>query len=608
MKIRPAVSFAFGLLILMGLTRAEADFVLTSEGKPQAGICLLDRVTTGPTVFAAHELRRYVEIISGAELAIDVEPSKQANIILTSNPAAAASLGAAKLEPRNEDHYMLQVTGDKLFIVGASPRAVLYGVYDLLERLGCGWCVPGDDTVPQQASLSIGTLNVNTAPVFKHRMMLDFPLTTVAQSIAIVDWIAKNRMNWVHPCANAHGEPVEWYNRRDEVVPQIEVRGLNLIFGGHTMHTWVSPEHFEEHPEWFAYIDGERKAPTLCVTNAAMEQELVKNMRAFIDRCPEVDVVDLWHPDGQAFCHCPVCTRGLLPESTQGKLPEGMPADVVQSAYVITYIEFMNRVAAEIGQSHPDVMISPLIYGPSDRAMPDGCPALADNLMPGLAHIFRDSYRPLAGEPKSALNMRFLGNDVTWMAKSQDSYIYEYYNCWIPPFIYPGSRVIARDLQILNEVGAQGSSSDMYGYSPINMYVAARALWDPQADWAEMVRDYHQRYFIDVASEMAQNWIDLENGIYGMQGYQGNGAMDTKFDWMSDECGLYLKSRRTDQIAFHEQMIAQTDIPLVRTRLERSLKPWKVWGMEAQWWAFPEFEGEGPRAPAVIPLPPGMEQ
>src|SRR3990172_5524343 len=125
------------------------------------------------------------------------------------------------------------------------------------------------------------------------------------------------------------------------------------------MHTWVSPEYFKEHPDWFAYNDGKREPPTLCVTNREMEAELIKNMRRFLDRCPEVQVVDLWHPDGQVFCHCPVCTRGLIPKSAQGKLPEGISRDVVQSAYLISYFEFMNRVAAAIAQSYPKVMVSP---------------------------------------------------------------------------------------------------------------------------------------------------------------------------------------------------------------------------------------------------------
>src|SRR5262249_51415058 len=141
-------------------------------------------------------------------------------------------------DPREEDHYRLNIDGNKLEIEGASQRAVLFGVYDVLERLGCGWCVPGDDTVPKKKTLKLGAFRVDTRPAFQFRMMLDYPLKTTAQSIAICDWIAKNRMNWIHPCPNAFGEPKAWYDRRERVVPELKKRGLRLIVGGHTIHTW----------------------------------------------------------------------------------------------------------------------------------------------------------------------------------------------------------------------------------------------------------------------------------------------------------------------------------------------------------------------------------
>jgi len=51
-----------------------------------------------------------------------------------------------------------------------------------------------------------------------------------------------------------------------------------------------------------------------------------------------------------------------------------------------------------------------------------------------------------------------------------------------------------------------------------------------------------------------------------------------------------LNEIRPRQIEFLEGMIARADDPLVRTRIERALKPWKMWSAEARWWAFPSFE------------------
>lgn len=573
---------ASALVIVFGVA-AQAwaeDFTLVAEGTPRAEIVLAEREATGPVLFAAQELQRYVKAMSGASLPIVANRTRE--------DVSQIVVHVELHEGVSADHYQLQVSEKQIAIVGATPRAVLYATYDLLERLGCGWCVPGDDSIPKRSTLSIAAIKVDTAPAFHYRMMLDFPLMSVAQSTAIVDWLAKNRMNWVHPCPNAMGEPRAWYGRREALVPEMRKRGLHVIFGGHTMHTWLPPERFKEHPDWFAYNDAQRKPPTLCVTNAEMTAELIRNMQRFLDRCPEVDVVDLWHPDSDVFCHCSLCTQGLVPAEAKGKKPEAMPEAAVKSAYAISYIRFMNRVAEAIGKSHPKVLISPLIYGPMDQAMPAGCPAPAENLLVGLAHIARDTYRPLAGEPKSAVNTRYLGNDLTWMARSKQHYIYEYFNCWVPPYVYPGGQAIVQDLRILYTIGAQGASSDMYGYTPCNMYVAARALWSPDVSWEAAVRDFHLRYYGDAGREMADNEIKLAKGLYGKMGYGSGGALNPP-ETMADS-GKFLNEVRPQQIKFVEDLIARTADPLVKARLERALKPWKMWNADARWWAFPPFE------------------
>lgn len=523
-----------------------------------------------PIAFAAQELKRYAKEMSGAALPLVGARSKKPSIVLINRPVEKR-VGA---DPREEDHYWLKVDSNTLLVEGASPRAVLFGVYDLLERLGCGWCVPGDDTVPKRDTLELAPQEVDSRPKFQYRMMLDFPLLSVAQTIAIADWIAKNRLNWVHECPNAHGEPKAWYERRDRVVPELRKRGLHLILGGHTMHTWVPETNFAGHSEWFALDSNTRKPPTLCISNPEMTAELIKNMERFLDRCPEVEVIDLWHTDGTVFCHCTQCTRGVLLE----KETHVAPPDAVQSAYLISYVEFINRVAEAIGKTHPKVMIGPLIYSQTDRAMPDTAPALADNVLVGLAHFYRDSYRPLIGEPKSAVNLRFAGNDLTWIAKSKHSYIYEYYNAWVPPYVYPGAEVIVRDLETLAELQVQGVSSDMYGYSPLNMYAAARAFWSPGTPWTNIVSDFCTRYYGDVAEEMAKNELRLEMGIFGLTGYQGNNPNKR-----------YLEQQRPEQIALLKELAEKTKDGQVRVRLERALKPWMLWNKEPRFWAFPQF-------------------
>jgi hypothetical protein len=588
--LRPLGAILAGIIFCESISHGASSkgFTVVSKGEPKAEIVVGEH-SEPPVLFAAQELQRYVNEMSGAKLELVHATSKKPSIVLAVRPLQQDRKAAE--DPREEDHYRLNIDAKTLQIEGASPRAVLFGVYDVLERLGCGWCVPGDDAVPKHDALTLPALQADTRPAFQYRMMVEFPMMSVAQSIAIADWLAKNRMNWVHPAPNAHGEPKLWYDRRDQVLPEYKKRGLHVNIGGHTMHTWVpKTNNFAAHPEWFAYNGGERKGPTLCVANLEMTVEAIKNIQHFLERCPEVEIVDFWHPDDEVFCHCSKCTRGLLPESTKGKQPEWMATNAVKSAYLISYIEFINRVAQGIAKTHPKVMVSPLMYALTEQAMLEDCPAMADNVIAGLAHIMRDSYRPLAGEPQSTINERFLGIDLTWISKSKHHYIYEYYNCWIAPFIYPGAQVIARDLQIMETLGVQGSSSDMWGYSPINMYVAARALWSSSIPWKAAVREFCTRYYGDVGEAMAENELRLETEIFGRTGYQASGARDPEKWKEPPTAGLYLREQRSGQITFLKGLIAKTKDPKVKVRLERQLKPWTVWEKDARWWAVPEFK------------------
>ena len=586
---RHLAAVAFVAFLLLGLQGPEADgaaFKIVSRGRPQAEIILDQNNPASPLPFAARELQRYVKKMSGAELPIVPRPTGSRPILLVAGPLPEKQGRRPDSDdPRELDRYRLRVEARELRIEGASERAVLYGVYDLLERLGCGWCVPGDDSIPARETLELAAQELEARPAFAQRMMLDFPMMSIAQTVAIADWLAKNRMNWIHECPNAHGEPTAWYERRERVIPELTRRGLSLAVGGHTMHTWLPETNSVSHPDWFAWDNGERKPPTLCLSQPEMTAVLIRNIQHFLDRCPEVGMVDLWHTDSEVFCHCARCTHGVLPDGTD---PARVPADAVRSAYVITYVEFVNRVAQALDTSHPRVLLGPLIYSQTDHGMPDGCPALADNVWLGLAHFFRDSYRPLIGEPKSAVNLRFLGNDLTWMAKAKRSYVYEYYNGWTAPYLYPGAQVIVRDLQTLQALGVEGISSDMYGYTPINLYVAARALWSPDISWTAAVQDFCRRYYGDVGGPMAENELQLERGIFGLNGYQGNGARDPESP-TRPASGRYLEEQRPHQIQFLKTMIAQTKDPQVRVRLERALLPWVAWSKDPRFWAFPPF-------------------
>src|SRR5262249_1439692 len=141
----------------------------------------------------------------------------------------------------------------------------------------------------------------------------------------------------------------------------------------------------------------------------------------------------------------------------------------------------------------------------------------------------------------------------------------------------------------LQELRVQGVSSDMYGYSPVNMYVAARALWSPSISWQDAVRDFCTRYYGDAGEAMADNELPLTSGSYGLNGYQANGPRDPESS-ARPASGRYLEAQRPAQLIFLKELIEKTKNPQVRVRLERALKPWSLWNKEPRFWAFPDFK------------------
>ena len=83
----------------------------------------------------------------------------------------------ATLAGRGEDGYLMRTVGERLVLTGNSPRTTLYAVYHFLEKyLGCGWCVPGEDTVPRREVVQVAALDEAVGPpAFSMRQIIVYP-------------------------------------------------------------------------------------------------------------------------------------------------------------------------------------------------------------------------------------------------------------------------------------------------------------------------------------------------------------------------------------------------------------------------------------------------
>ena len=137
-KIVAACAFACAMFV------ARADFVVVDNGRPVAVVCVGGNASSAAQ-FAAKEIAKYVEAMTGAKLKVVV----------------GRTVGGARIEIDDaakgleREEFRIETKSGVLSLSGGSPRAALYAAYELLEHFGCGFWSPFNETVPSAKSLSV---------------------------------------------------------------------------------------------------------------------------------------------------------------------------------------------------------------------------------------------------------------------------------------------------------------------------------------------------------------------------------------------------------------------------------------------------------------------
>ncbi len=497
-----------------GATDASSapTITLAQGGRSDYAIVVADGAAL-PVRFAAEELQKYLQLMCGAELPIVSQNEGDRAIVVADGASLEGELAALRtaLADRGEDGYLLRTVGPRLVLTGNSPRATLYAVYHFLEKyLGCGWCAPGEDTVPQCEVVQVAAVDEAVGPpAFSMRQIIVFPYGDQLLSknnVPHTDWLAKNRMNWAHPAPNG---PYSWErNRSREVyVPEVERRGLYLEVGGHTFNTWIPADQYAAvHPEYYALTpDGGRAtdgthSSGLCISNADVVQTVADNMMRWLDENPEVDAVDLWHNDSFTYCQCPACT----------------PPGSGEAGYTRSYVRFCNQVAERVGQRHPQVLINALAYAHTSDCPPD-VERLCDQILLGLCLFPRPTQRTMCPIETSTQNLdvQLRARLLAWPQVARHFYVYEYYTIGEELKRWSMVSMIGEDMRYFRRLGIQGISSDQWGpgWYPLNMYAFARLSWNPELPCDQIIHDFCTKYYGRAAETMEAYYNTLEEGL-----------------------------------------------------------------------------------------------
>lgn len=486
--------------------------------------------------FAAEELARYLERITGRRLTVREEgAATAAQQIRVGISPEASRLG--------EDGFVLRSDGPRFFIAGQNARGTLYGVYALLEGLGCRWPEPGSaaEVVPRLPRVDLKGIRDQQAPDLPHRCLRvrywGDPANPVGEK-DYIDWQAKQRMNYLYWIGGDEADTAESVEtslkpfRASDLLQFVRQRGFIIDQSGHSFHRFGGKD-----PLSFAEKDS--------------EDLVVRNITAYLDANPFLDYLGLWPSDGwggfvkSGTAHSPLDDpKRVITKDIDFR------ADEPKAAFTNSYVDFVTRVERRVRERHPRVHLTMLSY---NRAL---LPPDKVKCAPGQqVHIaFRRSYSFSMGDARSAWNRAQVPMLKDWIRACGHVVLYEYYHTGnLGSAGRPLPRMIAQDLRFLKEVGAAGTASQSDGrlfrvHGP-NYYTYAKLAWNTRADVEQVLADYY-RHTYGPAARAAQDLFDAWEAQWN------KGGDYFRYDWAAI-VPLFPKAVRAGLLQKAARVVAQ---------------------------------------------------
>lgn len=462
----------------------EDVVVLIKDRAPQYSI-VLGGQSTPVEAYAAGELQGFLHRMSLCDLPLLKEPQDVPGpAIYIGNTARLASAGLSEKAARiKHDGFLIEYTGDDIFIAGREEDGTLFGVYEFLEWLGVRWYMPGrlGEVLPRSKTVEAPRRSVVSEP--------DYPLRWIGEN----GWSRHNKMN-----VNVY---VDKKSARRGVSP-----GKKVFGDFHTHDYFLNRlEYAKEHPEYYTLSGGRRGGSKLCLSSPEAAHQITANMRRLIDLEPEWDIITLAPTDGAGSCFCPKCER--LDEPDQPMVRFRSLGERKANSRQMTI--FNNRVAKGVQVTHPDKLIKAGAYNLYRRAPRQRDLRLVPNLTMQytFAGIEYSYVRPVTGPESGGMNTDLHTMLKEWAEKANHLFIYQYYwkMAWLD-MPWPLMKAIKFDIPYLRRLGFDGfytqyTEENSFSILP-NYYLTAKLLWDSGADMDGLLRDFYERFYGEAAEPM----------------------------------------------------------------------------------------------------------
>ncbi len=466
-----------GLTAILGgrLLAAEPGFVLVRDGQARATIVLGDQPSDAARE-AALVLQQNVKAMTGAQLPI--EPASRASadapLILVGKSSLTEKAGVRVAQDfMAGDHYVVRIRDEGVCLVGndaAHLRGSNYAVYDLLQRLGCGWygVEPLWRVVPKTPTLVAAPVEVDERPAF-----LDREISSL-------------------------------WNAGPELLDAWRLGGWKIA-QSHAFDRLVPREkHKQEHPDWF----GARQP---CLSHPEVIELVTRQFRDQLDKQAGLVTFSLSANDGLGFCDCARCRA-------------------IGNASALN-LHFANAIARNLAQTHPNryLLTFYAFWGthdapfPSSKAEPGVCVMQVNE--GNHLHAWDMPEQPDITQVIDRSNTRELIAFDGWKRTGATMAIYEW---WIPTCNHDVYKVIPwcsgevamRNLRWWKRQGArfvlyQSGDIDWTGL-PLHwplFYVGARGMWNPDLTASQIMTEACTKLYGPAGEPMRKFYETLEQAM-----------------------------------------------------------------------------------------------
>lgn len=490
------------LALLFSAVTARTELLLAEKEKTKC-VILVDPSATAPERNAAYELAATLHQITGANFLLRTNTDAPEHAILVGPGAAARRVFAdVPFDTLGAEELLIKTKGNRLLLVGGSPRGTLYAVSRFLQnQCGVRWWTPWASRIPKLTTLRVADLNLREKPAFEYREPYWYPAFDA-------DWSLRNFCN----------------GQSSRLTPE---KGGRISYKGfvHTFYPLVPPEkHFAEHPEWFSLLKGKRTTDRaqLCLTNPKLRDFMVERVKQWLRESPDAGIISVSQNDWYGACECADCQA----------------LDDAEGAHAATMLAFVNYIAERIEPDFPHVAVDTLAYQYTRK--PPKTLKPRPNVIVRLCSIECNFREPLDHPSNAAFAADIRG----WSKLCQRLYVWDYttdFAHYVQP--HPNWFTLDANLRFFHANGVRGvfeqGAYQSHGseMAELRAWVLAQLLWNPQRDGRALIHEFLEGYYGPDAAPHLRRYLELMHDAskgHNLTCYSGTDAPHLRFKPLAD--------------------------------------------------------------------------